>query len=343
MPTDAPAKISIVIAGGAPTTSTNVFDLLVDWLRLDTDNPVDAFIYLPGDERYISKVVKYAADFCLEAALNYDVIDGAKIGPKAKEIKRGANSVIGSDAGDDMPGDLIAVLAEDEANGYVPYLIVAWGADVEAPDDFTMELVAAAFEANIPVLEIAARGLDEIIPGEGLVDRAAAVEEGQQATETVQAATERHPAGHLDAEIDAAAQDEPETLEQVLAWVYAFLSHQDRANAAVNMAEPFERPLTLAVQRQLYKLAEAEWHEMAEIKQQAAGEQTLADIGEAMVEASEEPATRGRSRARKGEVAVLVDEAGEIVAFAGRGRPSDGLTRKIVTAAEAAAVLAVDA
>lgn len=315
MPTDAPAHVSIVIAGGAPVTSTNVYDLLADWLRLDTEDPVEVHIYLPGDERYISKVVKFAAEFAEAAEIGFELVQGSKIGPKVKELKRAARAEIDSDTEDDMTGDLIAVL-EGDAEVYLssPYLIVAYGPDDSAPDDFTAELVQAALEADIPVLEIAARGLDELIPDQD-------IEEGQQAAETVEAAVQRHPAGELEKEIEAAAEEEPEeeeTLEQVLSWVFAHLTHTDHANAAASMASPRERPLTLAVQRQLHKLNEAEWQEMAELKQQP------------VTEADDKPA-RGRSRAGKGEIAVLVNEAGEIVGKAGRGRPAEGLTRKIVS------------
>lgn len=326
MPTDAPAHVSIVIAGGAPVTSTNVYDLLADWLRLDTEDPVQSHIYLPGDERYISKVVKFAAEFAEAAELGFELVQGSKIGPKAKELKRAARAEIDSDTEDDVAGDLIAVLEGDaEVYQSSPYLIIAWGPDAEAPDDFTTELVGLALEKDIPVLEIAARGLDELVPGED-------AEEGQQAAETVQAASERHPAGEVD-DTDSDYDEEPFTssLEQVLAWVYAHLSHTDRANAAGNMSEPFERPLTKAVKEELYKLAQGQGEPERPSAEEPAAEEKAA-----------KPA-RGRSRAGKGEIAVLVNEAGEIVAYAGRGRPAEGLTRKIVSVFDAAAVLAVNA
>ncbi|TKK84680.1 hypothetical protein FDA94_29135 [Herbidospora galbida] len=343
-------------------------DLLEDWLRVNTDNPADAWVYLPAADDWVTKAVLYTADLLVDLGSEgpgYSVVtDHTTQSRKVKQLIAGAKEGITSDKAG-MTDNLIALLQEDqETYGRTPYVILAFGADDEAPDDNTEDLLLAAQEAGITILELAALGLDELVfdledaPEEEINVAEEITKEARDAA--LAEAMDRHPAGKavqqtlpdMPAEpvadeaqalpaavITTREPDEIPKLAEVLRLAHDHFLHTDIANASAHGQPTRLRPLThwLGHYRDVVDLRDIaqEWRE--KVTPEPEPEQLTIESASAE---TEPPKPVGRTRAKAGEVSVLVNELGEIVKLAGKGKPGRGLTRKIVPKEQAEHLLA---
>src|SRR5690606_11176728 len=79
---------------------------------------------------------------------------------------------------------LVAALNDAKDEGYDPYVILAWGPEEDAPDQFTEKLLVTAYDAGFPILEIASEGLDELVlPTEEELEQNLASGKGERSEE----------------------------------------------------------------------------------------------------------------------------------------------------------------
>lgn len=330
----APASVSVVIAGGGKITNRHVSDLMDDWLRLDAPDPVDARIWLPGDTDTYSDVVEAAAKWArLKGRPGNSVVVAGELVDASVEPYGGESYVVSAaeiHAG--VAETLMTVLQEDEREEQrTPYVILAWGEQDDAPDAFTEELMTAASEAGIPILEIAAKGLEE------LGARGDAEEEAVQEATGKDSLSVAEPDEAQATPSPAAEPAQPSayglvyTLRQCERLVQ---SEIDRHEALFD--EPAEPPLMQALVYWL-KRVRNEGPEAV-----LAAEDSTPRVEVTTITPEPEPAARkGRSRAKAGQVSVFLSQDGIKAIETGfmpgitdikiaNGRPRTGWVRRAI-------------
>ncbi|WP_344585709.1 hypothetical protein [Nonomuraea roseoviolacea] len=343
--------VILAVAGGGTVSPENIGDLLADFLLFDTPDEREFAFYLPADRELTTTAVLDTASWLGDNRAGFTAVTVGSPGRKGKTILEDAEDEIGDDIGDDDDGAaevLIKVLAEARERGEEAYLILAWGPE-DGADDSTRHLLELAQDAGIDVKDLTA-GLDDL----GYVDEyepeAAEPEEEPEPEqpkrrsrakqdEPVEELTEQETeldADEAQTEVEGqpAKSDEMPDLITTLGFVVQRLDFEDRANAAAQMMQYYNRPLTKAVRYHLQLLLE----QAAENGSEKAAE-----------EVSEPPADtpakrRGKPRDVDSDVIKVYVHEGNKTArqVPGRGRPKKGEVTKEMTRAEFNEMLAGD-
>ncbi|MEU4534298.1 hypothetical protein AB0G15_05440 [Streptosporangium sp. NPDC023825] len=327
----APDTVSLVVAGGAPITSELFTDLMDDWTRFDTDKPVDVALYLPAAEGTYSPVVDSARYWStLEGGPGYGIVTvGGRADRRATGHIRAMIDAPGTErtclvtaeeTGASVAETLIMMLIEDNKEQQrTPYLILAWGAEKDAPDDFTWELRAQADQAGIPVLEISATGLQEMPPMEPDVPE----EAGGEITEDghIQLPLPEPDEAQAETPPPPAVSEEVWDLAETLLRSAMYWEHREAAFMAVN---EFPGDPQMKLTRSLRHHYEAVSKGSEPVAETPRVEVTVVDPEPAPEPEKAVPAKRGRSRTPADKIAVFVSAKGvEDLAAGFQPQPGD--------------------
>lgn len=313
----APAFVSLVIAGGASIDPVLFGDLMDDWLRYGTPAAVNAAVWLPGPAAAYSAVVDAARHWSvLDDGPGYGVVVSAepdattdrKARAAARAMKADQDAITytvkAEELGVSVAATLITLLVEDNAATppRVPFVILAWGPQEEAPDEFTAELRSEAEKAGIPVLEIVANGLQEMgpmVPAEVIVEpeQLTLPEPSQGSPDEAQATVAPSASG--------AVWGLSETLQRCLSW-FSFQEAAENARNGADAGDSF--PGSMIVQSLRHHCYDASEKDMFEA---AMGPVSKPAAPAAPDPTPEPPATRkGKSREPLDKVAVFLSPAG---------------------------------